>query len=160
MSNLVLADSDFLNDGLTAICDMVREKTWTNSPLSFPDGIVSAISSISEVPGYELFHISIRMSSSFNRVSVIDSYAKEYAYVLLYPNEWRNSALNTIAVGFTPIPDSLAVTTKTGVELSIPQCWYANDRLYNQVRHVDTLQGNAAAGTYELYFYGLPKVGV
>ena len=71
-------DSAFLNNGLTAIADKIREKTGTTDALVFPEGFVTAIDSIEGGGEAEKLNALYRITS-------------QYIAAVMLPADWNGT---------------------------------------------------------------------
>lgn len=127
-----VVDSAFLNNGLTAIADKIREKTGTTDALVFPLGFVSAIDAIEgggvkKLKKYLVIPATILKSSGNTTNSFVGTY---YGSVYGSIGAWNGSG----EVSVTVPADILNAKGKFSMKnITSNELWYITDANYSYI---------------------------
>ncbi len=135
-----LVDGDYLNDGLKAIADGIRQGSGVSGELTFPAGMAEAAAQKrSGMP--EIFESLVGLSSGFNgATSLPDTLALDLSFI-----KSGKCVLHQTFRGCTSLKE-LTLIVPDGAELSLGLCFY-NCFALKEVN----LQGNFIFATEEAY---------
>lgn len=114
-----LVNGDYLNDGLKAIADGIRQGSGVSGKMTFPDGMAEAAAQkCSGIP--EIFERLVGLSSGFNGVtSLPDILALDLSFI-----KSGKCVLHQTFRGCTSLKE-LTLTIPDGAELSLGLCFYS-----------------------------------
>ena len=143
-----LVDGDYLNNGLKAIADGIRQGSGVSGELTFPGGMAKAAAQKSSgVP--EIFERLVGLSSGFNGVtSLPDTLALDLSFI-----KSGKCVLHQTFRGCTSLKE-LTLIVPDGAELSLGLCFFNCSAL----RKV-TMQGEFEHATKETYGGALVALG-
>lgn len=174
-------DSAFLNNGLTAIADKIREKTGTTDMLTFPDGFVSAIEALSGGSGggtmkkYLVTASDVQIAAGTHTLA---AYGGNYAGTVYGTlGDWNYTdtfTVNAVGINYAASTvgnyktDSLAtsgyldyITGWDGTASNVYYTRYDVTKLsYATKTYMEAYDGDFPSGTYEfasdgnIYYYG------